>query len=394
MTLESVKHMLVNVTALLVPTRRLRRRFRRAVMHFHFRDLFELRRFKRGCVRLNFVLLVETNATHGEVIAGYLKYFQELGFAVDVLINSELLKECPFCRAQLAGVGVFSCYYGAFGRFFATQRFGEYAHVVLMSSAGYRWIDGEESASVAAHFGLEGKAKSLLVVEHDLNNIERFGERDLLAQGRLLTLGRFGRGVFAAPFLFGEVAVTPRGDVATFVCVGGIERERKNHAALEAAVREVAARRRDFRVVVIGRGEMDDLPEEVRPFVEIAGRLDFPAMFKRMEQADFYLPLLDPSDPAHERYITTGVTGSAQLIYAFGKIPVIHPKFATFYDFDDGNAVVTENLADGMLAAIVLSRDDYARRQAALLELAERLKAQSFANLRNVVLAGGGHLHD
>ena len=385
MTFESVKRTLVNVAAFFVPTRRLRRRFRRAVMHFHFRDLFESCRFRRGCVRPNSVLLVETNATHGEVVAGYLNYFRTLGFAVDVLVNSELMKERPFCRSSLADVGVFSCYYGAFGRFFASHRFGEYAHVVLMSSAGYRWIGEAESASVAAHLGLEEKAKSLFVVEHDLSDIERFGERDLLAQGRLLTLGRFGRGVFAAPFLFGDVAVTPRGDVATFVCVGGIERERKNHAALVAAIREVAARRRDFRVVVIGKGKLDDLPTEVRPFVEIEGRLDFPAMFKAVEKADFYLPLLDADDPAHDRYITTGVTGSAQLIYAFGKIPVIHPKFAAFYGFDDGNAVVTESLADGILAAIDMSRDDYARRQSALVELAEQLKLESFGNLKDAL---------
>ena len=368
-----------------IPGRDRRHHCRDFLMHLNVGDIRELHRFRTAAARERGVLLVETNDSHGEVIAGYLNYFQLLGFAVDVLVNPKILKDRPFCRLNLSEVRVFASDYPMMGRFFASATFRGYEHVVLMTSAAYfRWENGSYTSALD-YFPELRKHRSLFVVEHDLSDIERFGERDLLAQGRLLTLGRFGRGVFAAPFLFGDVAVTPRGDVATFVCVGGIERERKNHAALVAAVREVAARRRDFRVVVVGKGKLDDLPAEVRPFVEIAGRLDFPAMFKAVEQADFYLPLLDADDPAHNRYIMTGVTGSAQLIYAFGKIPVIHPKFAAFYGFDDGNAVVTKCLADGMLAAIDMSRDDYARRQSALVELAEGLKRESFGNLKNAL---------
>ena len=42
------------------------------------------------------ILLVETNVTHGEVIAGYVKYFIDLGYQVDILINSDILKETFF----------------------------------------------------------------------------------------------------------------------------------------------------------------------------------------------------------------------------------------------------------------------------------------------------------
>lgn len=39
MTQESIKHALVNVVSLAMPTRRLRRRFRRMLLHFRMRDL-------------------------------------------------------------------------------------------------------------------------------------------------------------------------------------------------------------------------------------------------------------------------------------------------------------------------------------------------------------------
>lgn len=63
-------------------------------------------------------------------------------------------------------------------------------------------------------------------------------------------------------------------------------------------------------------------------------------MYEAMRRADYFLPLLDPGNPAHNRYTTTGVTGSAQLVYGFAKIPVIHEKFASFYGFNDRNALL------------------------------------------------------
>lgn len=392
MTLFSVWHMIVNVVVCVIPMRRWRRRIRRVVLSFRIRDLFEYRRFSRKSPRHNAVLLVEVNGVHGEVVAGLLEYFQELGFAVDVLVNDMVLKDYPFCRADLRGVSVFSCHFGAFSWFFDSARFARYVHVVLMTSAGYRYIDGSDAASVVSHYGLERKARSLFVVEHELRDVERFDEQGLLAAGRLLTLGRLGRGVFVAPVSFGERSVgnvTPRrGTSSSFIVVGGIQRDRKNHAALVDAVRSLLREGLSPRVTVVGSGDLDALPDDIRPFFEITGRLPYPEMFARVETAGFFLPLLDHTNPAHERYVTTGVTGSAQLIYAFAKIPVIEPHFASFYGFSDENAIVTDNLADGMASAMKMSDADYRQRQAALQKLAQELRGQSLENLRRILGRG------
>ncbi len=44
-------------------------------------------------------------------------------------------------------------------------------------------------------------------------------------------------------------------------------------------------------------------------------------MYEAMRRAERFPPLLDPGNPAHNRYITTGVTGSAQLVYGFCENP-------------------------------------------------------------------------
>lgn len=108
-----------------------------------------------------------------------------------------------------------------------------------------------------------------------------------------------------------------------------------------------------------------------------------------MRRADYFLPLLDPGNPAHNRYITTGVTGSAQLVYGFAKIPVIHEKFASFYGFNDRNALLyrEETLGGAMLRAIRQTEEEYAGMQQALLQLGRDIDRESRSNLKRALAA-------
>ena len=373
-----------------IPNKDRRHHVRDFLIHLSIGDFRSLRRFLKAETRENSVLLIETNTAHGEVIAGYLKYFQDMGFNVDVLVNPVIVKEHPFCRLDLSRVSVFSSDFPLLGRFFASRKFRAYKHVFLMTSAAYFYWIGDRQGSVLACYPKLREHPSLFVVEHDLNDIERFGEQSFLSRKHLIALGRFPhtQAVFVSPFLFGDVR-TANGDArdgeTVFICVGGIQQARKNHQKLISAIREIIAVKRNFKVVIIGKGELQNLPEEIHPFCEITGRIDFPEMFEKLEKADFLLPLLDADEPAHNRYITTGVTGSAQLIYAFEKIPVVHPKFAAFYGFDDRNAIISGSLAQGMLAALALDRQAREAKQMALAQLAERLKAESTDNLKEIL---------
>lgn len=136
-------------------------------------------------------------------------------------------------------------------------------------------------------------------------------------------------------------------------------------------------------------GELGKIPGHLRPFLHVAGKLDFPAMYEAMRRADYFLPLLDPGNPAHNRYITTGVTGSAQLVYGFAKIPVIHEKFASFYGFNDRNALLyrEETLGGAMLRAIRQTEEEYAEMQQALLQLGRDIDRESRSNLERALAA-------
>ena len=98
------------------------------------------------------------------------------------------------------------------------------------------------------------------------------------------------------------------------------------------------------------------------------------------------MPLLDPENPAHDRYLTTGVTGSAQLIYGFAKVPVIHSKFAEFYRFNNSNAIVYNgDMADAMMRAINISGAEYETMRNELITTANEIKRESIDNLQEIL---------
>lgn len=383
--MKKIKKNLTNIFVMPIRNREKRHKIRRYILDFHLIDCCYFCRFLLSSVCENTILLVETNNCHGEVIGGYISYFQKLGFNVDILIRTEIEKEHPFCRLNLNDVKLFHCDRIALGWILKLKKLAQYKHIFMMSSAYYRKSAGEDYTGVLDEFPSLKDHPSLYVVEHDLVDIHRFKEEELLKKNHLITLGHFDKGVFMCPILFGNIQKNTKNETTTFITIGAIKSFRKNHQALIQAIEKLASGNMKFKVIIVGSGTLDNLPKSIHPYIQIMGRLDFPKMFDCIEKSDFFLPLLDADNPEHNRYITTGVTGSAQLIYAFSKVPVLHPKFANFYQFNENNAILTTNLTDGMKQAIQMSAEAYKQKQSALTDLAEKLENESLNNLMEVL---------
>ena len=86
-----------------------------------------------------------------------------------------------------------------------------------------------------------------------------------------------------------------------------------------------------------------------------------------------------------KRYIKTQVTGSAQLIYGFSKIPVIHKKFTKFYDFDTTNAIIYQDLIEGMKTAINMSNKEYKKYIKQMKQTEQKIYQESLNNLKGIL---------
>lgn len=330
------------------------------------------------------VLIFEAQPHHGECLPAYIKYFNDLGYHVDLLLLREIIKQNPFCK--MPGNSDFSIIEGTWdnrAEILKNEKILNYKHIMISTAICYY----SPQIPVIDEFPIFKKHPSVFIVEHDLHDIDINHEREYLEKNRISTLWKFQHGTMINPCYFGNVTITQK-NVPTFIVVGKIEKKRKNHDLLFDAISRLLNKTENFHVVIIGEVENSALtiPEKIRPHVTITGYLNFPEMFEYMEKADFFLPLLDEKNKEHERYLTSGVTGSLQLILGFRKIALIQEKFAKFYEFSDENALIyKERLDEAMYKAVEMSPKIYQEMQNNLDEKTISLYAKSESNLKRII---------
>jgi len=330
--------------------------------------------------------------SHAEVVPGFARYLLDLGYEVCVCMTPARYDEGLFSRFDDPRLQLCRLSQPAIRRYFRANGLSNAAGVLITTA---RKISGAKGYAMEQQmFAGRTARQRLLLVEHDVKGPAECGA----LTPNIITLRRVHyRDVVTTvvnPHFFGRVVCAPRNDATVrdavrFITIGALRGRRRNAGLLIEAVRELHERgARDFKVSVIGRGSLRGVPPALRPYLEVLGRVDFRTLYAQMERADFFLPLLDPSNPAHDRYLTTGTSGSFQLIYGFRRPCLIARKFAQVNGFDAGNALVYEDnaeLAGAMGEALRMSAARYAELQGALAATADALYAQSRENLRRLI---------
>ena len=297
---------MLRLLTMCIPFRNLRKKWRTFLRDFlsdYDRDARRsMRAWRRHPVAGRTILILEPNYCHGEVIPGFCRHLLDMGYRVDVLMHHSLARQSPLCCFKEGDIHIFTAMCTSWKRLAKARVLTRYEAILVSTSAFY---DIPGWASFLHMTGFD-KFANLLAVEHELKDIPRFGEEELDRQGRLLTLGSFPRGMMVNPHFFGEIPPAPRNREPVFITVGSLSAQRKNHNLLIEALQTIYHEgHRDFSVIIVGEGELGEIPGHLRPFLHVAGKLDFPAMYEAMRRADYFLPLLDPGNPAHDRYITT-----------------------------------------------------------------------------------------
>ena len=190
------------------------------------------------------------------------------------------------------------------------------------------------------------------------------------------------------PHYFGEIQITPKSkDKTRFIVVGGINKNNKNYDLLLQCTKELLEYNTNFEITIIGLSGKIDIPDELANYIKFKGKLPFAEMYKEMEKADFFLPLLDPSNEWHRRYLNETTTGSRQLILGFLKPCLINEEFANAYAFTRDNSIIySENhLLEAMKAAININSEEYEKLQKNLNLLAQNIYKESLQNLKDSI---------
>jgi glycosyltransferase involved in cell wall biosynthesis len=346
-------------------------------------------------VRPRSILVAEVNDCHGEVIPGYVKYLLDLGYDnIDVLMIPELYKYDPLCRLGDSRIKILVLPLAFLTGFFSlNERIGKYETILLTSQVIYKNLtnEGKWETRIFDYFpALNEYRDKIVAVEHHVE----YMDDDLLKRGKAITLADFNVAVECKisvnPHYFGEIKITPKSDdITNFVVVGALESHRRN---TELLIRTILKLHKNepgrFKITIIGRGNIGDIPDEIQRYFDIRGRVGFNEMFSAMEEADFFLCLLDPTNPEHNRYISAGTSGAFQLIYGFVKPCLIAEKFAEKYGFTNENSLVytsNSDLAETMRRAIKMNSTEYDDIQNALKSTAAGIYQRSLETMRRIM---------
>ena len=167
-----------------------------------------------------------------------------------------------------------------------------------------------------------------------------------------------------------------------FITIGNVSAKTRNFPELFRMLKEIG-HEENYELRIIGKVVDNSLLKEIPPNVRILGRLTFEEMYRQLEEADFFLPLLSPKEQA--KYLDGCTSGSRQLILGFAIPPIIHQAFADVYGFRKGSCLThpdSKGFAQAFLRALSLSAEEYSDMQIALGSLRTEVEGISLANLR------------
>ncbi len=335
-----------------------------------------------------FLLWEPCSKSHAEVVPGYAEYLLDLGYHVSVLITPDRYKKGLFSRFENKNITYNVMTQNKIRKYFKNTDLWNVKGVLITTIGKLcNEINYRDSYKYFAKYVDKSK---IFFVEHEAKYaIDANSWNEKLITLRELNY-KGAKSVVVNPHYFGKVEITPKNkEITNFITIGAIRNKRKNNNRIIDAVADLHNKGvHNFKVTVIGKGTVKNLPKELRKYIDIKGRLDFSDMYNEIEKADFILTSYDENNSAHQRYITTGTSGNFQLVYGFLKPCLIIRSFAAINGFNDENSILydAENeYSKAMERAINLSEEEYTKLQENLALYQKDLYKKSLENLKELI---------
>lgn len=350
-------------------------------------DFFK--RQKTPIIKENTVLVWEAcSLSHSEVVPGFVKYFHDLGYHVSVLVDPDRLKEGLFERFNLKNVTFNKIRTKDTRKFFKNADLSN-VKGVMVTTVGkiHEKISYDDCFDT---FNPTLDKNKLFLVEHDIKN----AVNENVLDEKIITLREMdykgAKTVAINPHYFGNVKITPKNeDIINFLTVGIIRPRKKNNSTIINAVLELHKKGiTNFKVTVVGKGKIKDIPKEIQKYFDMKGRLPFNKMYEEIERSDFLITSYDSDNEKHLRYITTGTSGNFQLIYGFLKPCIINKKYAPINSFNEQNSILYDtpnDYANTLESAIVMTQEDYQNMQNNLKTTVNEIYDKSLNNLKELI---------
>ena len=352
--------------------------------------MFNFFKEKAPVIKENTIIVWEPcTKSHSEVIPGFAKYFLDLGFHVSILVEPGRLKEGLFCRFNHPNLTLNKLSKRRIYNFFAKSDLSKLKGVMVTTCG--KLCDGLDYEKCFNYFNSTLDRNKIFLVEHKAKPaIDNGSWREKNITLRKLDY-KSAKSFVVNPHYFGEgVNITAKNnDITNFVTIGAIRDRKKNTSEIIEAVKTLHEKGiTNFKVTVIGKGHIKDLPKELRKYFDMKGHLAFDKMYDEIEKADFILTSYDDTNPVHQRYIQYQTSGNFQLVYGFLKPIILVESFGMINGFDRENSILyktSNDLADSLELGIKMDKDAYENMQNNLKKYVNNLYEESLNNLRSLV---------
>ena len=329
-------------------------------------------------IKNNTVLIFESEFFHHECTPGYTKYFLDLGYNVDIILDN--FGSNSFCLFKsLENIRLFT-----FDRFSELSVHSEEFQLIFKN---YSYIiiettnpDRNKTYNELGFF----KMNNTIFVLHTTEHIYTTGISIFYNQNRIWSLGYFKNTLYVNPHYYGDIKIRSKNNRTKFFITSNGER---NYQDLILAAEKIKNEKLDFEVIVIGRGKSfskEELSENLKENFQFKFNVIFKDLYEAVYSSDYIIINLYPNYKNNDLFRRNRLTGSLQLSLGFYKLALIHKSFAEFYNMTSENSLLFDNsnYYEIMRRAILLNDQEYKEKQKNLIKLSESLYKVSLGNIK------------
>lgn len=340
-------------------------------------------KFIKHKIKKNSVLIVEFNPYHGETLPGFIKYFQDLNYNIDVLINSSLFKDKVLSSYNLKNINnLFSFNQSEIIDNILTMPVIKKYKIVFFNTYVLYNQNTKQSLFIYNKKILDNLDK-YICVEH--NAFYDF-ERNIDVNKAVTLLPNNFCSMYINPHFYFNKISKDKNKITNLSLFAREKNSLKNIQLLITSIKQIIDTGiNNFNLTLVGR--IDQLNIDIsgyEQYINFTGYLDYQTLYKKVEESDFILPMLDPNIEEHKRFLED-ISGTFQLIYGFGKVPIIHSFFSNRYGFNEENALLYDSidkLIENIKYAINMSNDEYQQKSKMIFEYSNMLYKESLENLK------------
>ena len=357
--------------------------FSRLIKTINEIEVFKIQQFFTTKIRTNSILLFEKNYFHYECTPGFVKYFLDLGFNVDIIMTEignetfiffEKTKKLRFFKLNDSIYYTSDEYIEKFRKIFT-----KYLAILVQTM----------TPDINKFYNNTNllKGKNSIFVYHYHPEMPWIDFHNKFRSWTLLNFTNLALGV--NPHYFGKIKSRNKNIITRFFIASTPLR---NYDKLIYSCDKLNNENFKFQIIVTGRNKIlseGKIPTNIKDKFVFNHFLSYLDLMKVMETIDFIIITLEQNNPGDITYINGRSTGSAQLSYGFLKPCLINSYFSKTYGMNNENSLIFNDSKDSlyfaMRDAIMMTNKEYKKKQYHLKKYANKLYEISKKNVKTTI---------